>query len=169
MTYATTEKLETPGWPAWSAPDFLVGQRGVYVFGFDEFVKIGYSTNIARRHRELEDGTPEDLIAYLFLPGANHGHESRLHKHFAAERRRGEWFRMSERMRTFLVERGWSQDSCAVAPEPDFGSIVPRGVSADDAAAFLRLSPARFRTLVAVGRLPAPTSLGAWDLLRLVA
>lgn len=41
-------KLETPGWPAWAAPDCLVGQRGVYVFGFDDFVKIGYSTNIAR-------------------------------------------------------------------------------------------------------------------------
>jgi|SRR5580765_4237288 hypothetical protein len=64
----------------------------VYVFGFDQYVKIGFSTDFRNRRRQLQDGLPRALDTYLIIPGGSFDAERELHKRFAKYRLRGEWF-----------------------------------------------------------------------------
>jgi hypothetical protein len=67
-------------------------EPAVYVFGFDQYVKIGFSTDFRRRWGELQEGLPRALDIYLVIPGGSFQTERELHARFARYRLRGEWF-----------------------------------------------------------------------------
>lgn len=71
--------------------------RGYVYFASNDLdtIKIGFTTNISSRMTTLSTGTPKKLtvhFAFATCPEA----ETLLHKHFAAERLRGEWFNLVE-------------------------------------------------------------------------
>ena len=69
-----------------------------------EFVKIGWCLDSpTKRAADLQTG----CVRTLFVAAAIHGDrllEGKLHRHFALERQRGEWFRMSERIASLILE-----------------------------------------------------------------
>jgi repressor LexA len=73
----------------------------IYFFraGDTDQVKIGKAADPATRLRELQTGHAEKLVVVRLLEG---GHETEkwLHKHYAARRLQGEWFRFCESMLT---------------------------------------------------------------------
>lgn len=64
----------------------------VYVVGFDNYVKIGFSLNRDERLKNLQTGIPKPLITYATLPG-DLTLEKRLHFIFEEQRMLGEWFK----------------------------------------------------------------------------
>jgi hypothetical protein len=64
----------------------------VYIIGFGDYIKIGWSTNVANRVRALQEGVPETLVVIAAFPGTQKS-ERNLHRLFSAHRTRGEWFR----------------------------------------------------------------------------
>lgn len=64
----------------------------VYVVGFANYVKIGFSIDLFGRLKALQEGTPELLVVYAKIPGTM-ADERAFHKRFASHRLRGEWFR----------------------------------------------------------------------------
>ena len=71
--------------------------------GEDGPVKIGYTANDAmKRVAELASGSPYETALLLDLPG-DRALEKALHKRFAADRIRGEWFRLSDCLRWFII------------------------------------------------------------------
>lgn len=65
----------------------------VYVIGFGDYVKIGFTTNLNNRLPVLQTGMPEKLTLYGTIADAEQADERRLHRRFAAHRLQGEWFR----------------------------------------------------------------------------
>ena len=65
-------------------------RRGVYVLGFDQYVKIGITTNLDMRMSGLQ--MPVDLTLYALLEGWRR-EELELHGRFSEYRLKGEWFR----------------------------------------------------------------------------
>lgn len=63
-------------------------------------VKIGYATDVAHRCRDLQTGHYEALRIIRVIETANSTAERWLHRHFDAERLRGEWFRFDVAMLT---------------------------------------------------------------------
>lgn len=68
-----------------------VGSGCIYVVTFAQFVKIGWSRNVAKRIRELQIGLPLELTLRAEIPG-DAAIEKQLHCRFQAQRTRGEWF-----------------------------------------------------------------------------
>jgi hypothetical protein len=70
---------------------------GVYFLRAQEFIKVGYATNIRQRMRWLQTGFPFELELLAFIPCANvqraKALERELHQRLASERVRGEWFK----------------------------------------------------------------------------
>jgi len=60
-------------------------------------VKIGWSMHPAARFSQLQQGFPYPLMIVAALPGCK-GRESHLHKIYAKQRERGEWFRLTKRL-----------------------------------------------------------------------
>lgn len=67
-------------------------QKGVYVVGFGQYVKIGISTNISDRIASLQTAMPEKLELYAVLDGWA-AEEMALHRRFVQYHAIGEWFR----------------------------------------------------------------------------
>jgi excisionase family DNA binding protein len=69
------------------------GELVYFIEGAPGFVKIGYTTNLAKRIRALQCGCPAeiDLLAYVRGDGKL---EREYHRRFAAWRGAGEWFRL---------------------------------------------------------------------------
>jgi hypothetical protein len=67
---------------------------GVYVVGFNEYVKIGWSSAIEFRLKQLEQTLPVKLTVYRCFEGTV-AHERALHRRFKDCRLEGEWFRFS--------------------------------------------------------------------------
>jgi hypothetical protein len=55
-------------------------------------VKVGISTNIPKRQRDLQTGNPQDLITMGAYPGIGETIEIAVHDYFAELHLRGEWF-----------------------------------------------------------------------------
>lgn len=74
-------------------PEPWTGESLVYLVGCEEtqWVKIGTTTNLERRLQTLQTGSPAVLSILWTHPGS-YAEERRLHAHFAAQRRAGEWF-----------------------------------------------------------------------------
>lgn len=67
-----------------------------------EFVKIGVtSLRLDRRLMCLQVGNPRELEIVLTLKGM-YDLEQKLHRYFHEEHIRGEWFRVSERLRAYI-------------------------------------------------------------------
>jgi hypothetical protein len=64
----------------------------VYVVGFADYIKIGWSKSVDRRLCVVQDGVPEVLTVIATFPGSQRD-ERNLHRHFSAYRLHGEWFR----------------------------------------------------------------------------
>jgi integrase len=67
--------------------------RGVYFIQSGDRVKIGWSADVSDRITALQTGTPEPLHVIHVIPGERED-ERRFHIEFAAQRIRGEWFRL---------------------------------------------------------------------------
>ena len=65
-------------------------------------VKIGSAVDVLSRLRELQTGCPVELTLLGAVSAAKHG-ERDLHRRFAKQRERGEWFRWVKPMRDLLV------------------------------------------------------------------
>ena len=69
--------------------------RLVYFLGLPGFVKIGCSSNLARRVTELQPGSPYAFELLAYLPGGSWADERVYHKRFHAHRCSGEWFALA--------------------------------------------------------------------------
>ena len=79
---------------------------GIYIIGFSNFVKIGWSYFISRRIEEIQVGVPEKLIVYRCLEGTMQ-HEKALHRRFSKYRLRGEWFRLEGDLAEWIKNSCW--------------------------------------------------------------
>lgn len=73
--------------------------------GNSSFVKIGFASDVERRMRELQTSNSSPVEALISIPG-DRALEGRLHKRFAAHRKTGEWFRLSDEIKTFIRRNG---------------------------------------------------------------
>jgi hypothetical protein len=67
------------------------------------FIKIGRSNNPERRIIQLSTGSPNQLVLLGTISGGS-VLEAELHRRFGYLRERGEWFKLSEELRTFVKE-----------------------------------------------------------------
>jgi hypothetical protein len=83
----------------------------VYVVGFADYVKIGWSENVRRRLFDLQKYAPEKLVLYKLIP-ARQEIEGILHRRFKYYRLHGEWFALTG------SPRAWVDDGCPWIPPP---------------------------------------------------
>lgn len=69
-------------------------------------VKIGVTKDPLGRVKDLQCGSPHELYLLLVVEGGQR-EEQLLHRDWAKFRIRGEWFRLEDKLRTFI----WSQAS----------------------------------------------------------
>jgi Meiotically up-regulated gene 113 len=74
---------------------------GVYFIGFDRYIKIGRSNNIAKRIYSLQTSIPVDVIIYLVVTDKRVT-ESALHRSFKHLRLNGEWFKKTPELIRFI-------------------------------------------------------------------
>lgn len=72
-----------------------------------ELVKIGYAKDAWARLSSMQVGSPDELLLFgvidTYLPRQL---EQDLHERFAAERVRGEWFRMTDALFDYVMKHG---------------------------------------------------------------
>lgn len=77
-------------------------QAGIYFVTSDHaLVKIGYATDVAARVRTLQTSVPHPLHILLVVAGTL-ADERTVHRRFAADRLRGEWFNLSPAIEAFI-------------------------------------------------------------------
>lgn len=88
----------------WSGQDYEGGF--VYLIQGERHtpVKLGYSTNVPRRVRELQCSNPAELHVLDVVPGTE-ATERQMHKHLAPYRLRHEWFRYEEAIAAWMAFR----------------------------------------------------------------
>ena len=74
---------------------------GVYFVKAGRFVKIGFSTNVAKRLAALQTSQPHKLRLLAVVEG-DLSTESALHARFAELRHQGEWFRWKDPLKNFV-------------------------------------------------------------------
>jgi hypothetical protein len=79
---------------------------GIYVIGFDQYIKIGWSESLADRLRHLQLALPVKIKVYASFSCAK-VNERILHRRFRKYRTRGEWFRIEGDVAEWL-KRGCS-------------------------------------------------------------
>jgi hypothetical protein len=84
----TDAELRSAGGVRWST--YVIRQPG------SNLVKIGKATDVNARLKTLQTGMPDEIEILSVING---DHESYLHKRHAAERVRGEWFRLTTEVR----------------------------------------------------------------------
>jgi len=77
----------------------------------DEFVKIGYSSNVRQRMKAIQSTCPVPVRLLGWLSGGQTV-ETRLHHRFAASRHVGEWFHFTDEIRAFV------DNECFHGPAP---------------------------------------------------
>ena len=68
------------------------------------WVKIGFTTDLKRRLRTQQGGSPEKLKYIGYMKGTKTD-EKKLHKYFEHVRRRGEWFDANFFLMSFVCEK----------------------------------------------------------------
>ncbi|MEX1059424.1 MAG: GIY-YIG nuclease family protein [Methyloceanibacter sp.] len=68
----------------------------------DEFIKIGFTTNLRERIRSLRTASPKRLRVHVAIPGTRDD-ERELHRRFAVHHVRGEWFKFSDAIADFIA------------------------------------------------------------------
>lgn len=66
-------------------------------------VKIGFTSDLAKRQQNMSVSTPGGMTILATLPGSRETEEY-LHEMFAEDRLNGEWFRFSEPVRQFVLD-----------------------------------------------------------------
>jgi hypothetical protein len=77
----------------------------VYVIGFADYVKIGWSENVEERLFDIQKHAPEKLVLYKLF-AATQGTERKLLRSFKDVRLHGEWFALTRSL------KGWVEDEC---------------------------------------------------------
>lgn len=85
------------------ADRFQFGHPGfVYVVGFDDYVKIGFTRNFTSRFDKLQGGVPTELFTLEVFVGDMRD-ESALQRHFQeCSTGRGEWFHLAGRLEEWI-------------------------------------------------------------------
>ena len=78
-------------------------EPGVYGFANGAFVKVGRSSNVSERFRQLQKGTPVDLV-FLGLLSPKQDHEELFHERLVPWRVRDEWFRLERASLQVIAE-----------------------------------------------------------------
>lgn len=65
----------------------------VYAVRWEKYIKVGYTTNFAKRLRSLTHGLPTDALEVILSVPGNRWLEETVHVKLAAYRTRGEWYR----------------------------------------------------------------------------
>lgn len=81
----------------------FAGENRVYFITHGKTMKIGTARNVANRFRALRAACPYELTLRGSVPGS-HEVEREIHRMFKPERRKGEWFVMSDRLNAFVAE-----------------------------------------------------------------
>jgi hypothetical protein len=76
----------------------------VYVIGFADYVKIGWSQNVKRRIFDIQKHAPEKLVLYRLIP-AKEIIERNLHRKFEHLRLHGEWFALARSLKDWVENR----------------------------------------------------------------
>ncbi len=80
------------------------GRSVVYIVGAALGpVKIGWSTDVYARVRDLQTAQHRTLFVHAILDGGRFD-EMELHRRFARDRVRGEWFRLSSDLHQYLTD-----------------------------------------------------------------
>lgn len=79
------------------------GKTFIYFMRAGEFIKIGHSRNWRSRMADMQTGSPYTIVPLLVLIGAVKD-EKKLHNRFRASHFRGEWFRPSAAITSFVKE-----------------------------------------------------------------
>lgn len=82
--------------------DLPTGQM-VYFLGVPGFVKIGFTTDLALRVRNLQPGSPYRLELLAFRRGAAMSDERAYHRTFRRHRVEGEWFRLAPEVKAEIL------------------------------------------------------------------
>jgi excisionase family DNA binding protein len=77
----------------------------IYFIRYDQFVKIGISTEPHRRMEALQTGNTTKLELLLCFLGDKQS-EAELHHRFRTYREKGEWFRIDGDLADFLIGAG---------------------------------------------------------------
>ena len=83
----------------WDAP----GSKVYFVSGDDQFIKIGFTTDLKKRIASLNTASPRALRVRLVLDGSLEL-EQELHTKFSRYRANGEWFHFSEEIRQYIED-----------------------------------------------------------------
>jgi len=75
----------------------------IYVVGFGDYIKIGFSTDVPSRLSTLQTSAPEPLKIYATFRGSTDD-EANLHQRFATHNSNGEWFRIGDEIKAWLRE-----------------------------------------------------------------
>lgn len=75
----------------------------IYIVGYSEFLKIGFTTNVRKRLSAIQSSLPIVLTTYCIFAGSLE-QEQNLHIKFAEFKLRGEWFRQSPDLMTYIAE-----------------------------------------------------------------
>lgn len=77
----------------------------IYFVGFGAYVKIGFSgKDFHRRLANLQVGCPEPLTVYALIRGTRE-QEAELQRRFDEYRTIGEWFHLSDAIKSFIASR----------------------------------------------------------------
>jgi hypothetical protein len=77
----------------------------VYVIGFADYVKIGWSTNVRRRLFDIQKNALEKLVLYSVF-ATKEATERTLHRRFKSLKLHGEWFALTHSL------KDWVKNGC---------------------------------------------------------
>ncbi len=72
-----------------------------FIRSYNQFIKIGTSTNVNGRLKKLQTGSPIKFKVQAILDG-DYKTESGLHKMFKHIRYNGEWFKYTDELKWFI-------------------------------------------------------------------
>lgn len=85
------------------------GRAGyVYFIGDARHVKIGFTSQPKKRMMELQISAPNAVRHYLLIIGAE-SHETALHALFYRDHHRGEWYKITKRVKCFMEKHRANQ------------------------------------------------------------
>lgn len=128
-------------------------------------VKIGRSHDVEARRQQLECGEGEPVKIIGFIAGAGHSLERILHRYFAADCIRGEWFRAIPAILNLAAEhpwrpteQDWRGESWKKKPRTALARyLVSKNLTVDDFAGQIG------RSAASVSRLARGVQRPAWE------
>jgi len=127
---------------------------GVYFFECDGFIKIGVSSNVCARHRQIKSSNPREVKPLGFQAErgmkAADALEDALHARFVTQRYRAEWFHDCPEIRAYI-----DQHAQAWPTQDDVQEGEVKHLSPDDCAKVLNVSGEFIRGEIKDGRLSA--------------